>query len=234
MSDSMPCIWMSAGLVAYKLCDREYDCESCPFDAAMRGCSTDVETPPVIPPPPEPEFPSDRRYHHGHLWVRSVGGGRVRVGLDAFAAALLRGPGTFLLPSPGTPARRDLALAWLHEQDELVPLRAPLTGRVVVTHGLARHRPELVFDDPYGEGWLFELKARERAPVRRRSLLDARGIRDRSARQQADLDDEVRSFVHRSSLGPGPTLQDGGARAHDPRAVLGSRRYYRIISAFLI
>lgn len=32
-----PCVWMSAGLVAYKLCDRGFECESCPFDQAMRG-----------------------------------------------------------------------------------------------------------------------------------------------------------------------------------------------------
>ncbi len=32
-----PCVWMSAGLVAWKLCDRGFECESCPFDQAMRG-----------------------------------------------------------------------------------------------------------------------------------------------------------------------------------------------------
>jgi hypothetical protein len=33
----LPCVWMSAGLVSFKLCDREGECESCPFDRAMRG-----------------------------------------------------------------------------------------------------------------------------------------------------------------------------------------------------
>lgn len=33
----LPCIWMSAGLVAYKLCDRGFECDGCPFDQAMRG-----------------------------------------------------------------------------------------------------------------------------------------------------------------------------------------------------
>jgi hypothetical protein len=32
----LPCVWMSAGLVAFKLCDREGECEGCPFDRAMR------------------------------------------------------------------------------------------------------------------------------------------------------------------------------------------------------
>ena len=33
---ALPCVWMSAGLVSFKLCDREGECEGCPFDRAMR------------------------------------------------------------------------------------------------------------------------------------------------------------------------------------------------------
>ena len=33
----LPCVWMSAGLVAFKLCDREGECEGCPFDRVMRS-----------------------------------------------------------------------------------------------------------------------------------------------------------------------------------------------------
>lgn len=234
MPESMPCIWMSAGLVAYKLCDREYACETCPFDAAMRGCSAaDVPAVEAGVDLPEPEFPADRRYHPGHLWVRSVGGGRVRVGLDAFAAELLQGPGTFLLPSPGTPVRRDAALFWIHDEGEVAPLRAPLTGRVAVTHGLARHRPEVVFRDPYGDGWLFEFRVRDTARERNRDLLSAAAIRDLSERQRAELNGEVREFVRSAAAGSGPTLQDGGVFLRDPRSVMGPRRYYRIVSAFL-
>lgn len=32
----LKCIWMEAGFVTYKLCDRDYRCEECPFDAVMR------------------------------------------------------------------------------------------------------------------------------------------------------------------------------------------------------
>lgn len=31
------CVWMQAGVVGYKLCDREFDCDRCPFDAALHG-----------------------------------------------------------------------------------------------------------------------------------------------------------------------------------------------------
>ena len=35
--DELPCIWMEAGIVDYKLCDRKFDCENCPFDAIMKS-----------------------------------------------------------------------------------------------------------------------------------------------------------------------------------------------------
>lgn len=31
------CVWMRAGVVTYKLCDRDFDCEHCPLDAALRN-----------------------------------------------------------------------------------------------------------------------------------------------------------------------------------------------------
>lgn len=31
------CVWMRAGLIRFWLCDRDFDCENCPLDAALRG-----------------------------------------------------------------------------------------------------------------------------------------------------------------------------------------------------
>jgi hypothetical protein len=30
------CVWMASGVVTYKLCEFEYNCEACPFDQALR------------------------------------------------------------------------------------------------------------------------------------------------------------------------------------------------------
>lgn len=35
--EPMKCIWMEAGVVDYKLCDLEFDCENCPFDRSFRN-----------------------------------------------------------------------------------------------------------------------------------------------------------------------------------------------------
>ena len=67
----LPCVWMSAGLVSFKLCDREGECEGCPFDRVMRGLA------PLPPLPPgsggeEPPAPAPRRRHGGDSQRRSL------------------------------------------------------------------------------------------------------------------------------------------------------------------
>ena len=47
--DDRRCVWMCAGLVAWKLCDRDFDCEHCPFDRAMRGGDASPSPGPATP-----------------------------------------------------------------------------------------------------------------------------------------------------------------------------------------
>lgn len=34
------CIWMDAGVLTFKLCDRDFDCAHCPLNAALKGSTT--------------------------------------------------------------------------------------------------------------------------------------------------------------------------------------------------
>ena len=86
------CVWMSAGLLTYKLCDRDFDCDHCPLDAALRGRHRDSDgvVPLSGPSLSDMLFPADLLYSAGHCWVgRMSNGGKLRCGLDAFAAALI-------------------------------------------------------------------------------------------------------------------------------------------------
>jgi hypothetical protein len=38
------CLWMLSGVLNYRLCDRDFDCEHCPLDRALRGIETAVES----------------------------------------------------------------------------------------------------------------------------------------------------------------------------------------------
>lgn len=42
--EMLKCIWMTSGVIDYKLCDNNFDCENCPFDKVIRNLSYEKET----------------------------------------------------------------------------------------------------------------------------------------------------------------------------------------------
>src|SRR5512138_1096596 len=90
----IPCVWMQAGVVDYKLCDRDYDCDHCPFDEALHTRSNqqtfsrtrdNAESISVQGCKVEPNL----FYHPEHTWARIEEGGMVRAGLDDFGQRIL-------------------------------------------------------------------------------------------------------------------------------------------------
>lgn len=47
---SKRCIWMTAGVVSYKLCPLQFECDNCEFDAAMRQKDRPTDPPQSCPP----------------------------------------------------------------------------------------------------------------------------------------------------------------------------------------
>ena len=81
-------------------------------------------------------FPSDRRYHANHGWVRELSGGRMRCGVDAFAVRLLGPASSVVLPSVGGQVRRDEVACWLRtgggrrlRSDSVIAIRGSLPHR---------------------------------------------------------------------------------------------------------
>jgi len=229
---SLPCVWMQAGVLRYRLCDRGYDCEHCPLDTALRGI--EPATPPV---PREAEAPpawvirDDRRYDLAGGWVAEAEGGRLRWGIDGFAARLLDRLTSIVLPVPGASLERGRIGCWLADDGELLPLRCPLSGKVVQTNRAAQRDPALVTAFPYDDGWLVELQS----PLSLGELPDLRPAatrREEAARQLAKLRRAAgRRLVEEPDVGP--TAADGGERLTDLRRMLGARRYHRILMTIL-
>lgn len=182
---SEPCVWMEAGLLAYRLCDRGFDCVHCPLDAALRG---DPRAPAWQPDTGRARaasigsFPDDRRYAEGHTWARAQNHSGVRFGLDGFAAGIVGTPVAIRRSS----ARRGDGVCTVVTDAGEVRVRAPVSGRVAAWNPALREHAELAIEDPYGEGWIGLIEhvdpaelARlgDGAEARRRAALDARRFR---------------------------------------------------------
>ena len=225
---------MSAGLVSFKLCDREGDCESCPFDRAMRGLAP---LPPAAPETgaantaPGPwRFPADRGYHVGHGWAQGVEEGRLRLGVDAVVARLWDHPSRVILPPLGSRLVAGETAAWLADGAELLPLPAPAAGTVVAKNPRLAIEPSLVTRSPYDAGWLFELESGEPTD----HLLDLEEARDNAESALATFQAEATRALRTGQDQVGPTLQDGGEPLTDVRAMLGPSRYAELVRRALL
>lgn len=227
---NLPCVWMLSGLLAYRLCDREYDCEHCELDAALAGKRLPVADPQVTESG-RLEFPPKRDYHPAHAWVSNLEDGHVRFGLDAFVAQLLDRVTGVVLPATGTQMKQGHPACWLVDDGEPLPILAPVSGVVAGCNADVKEDPGLVTRSPYREGWLLELSC-DAAPGGERGLLSAEEMRARSVHQQEELQAlgaEARPVDARL----GVTLADGGTPSTDLRHALGTHKYHAAIRTIL-
>ena len=232
-SGALPCVWMTAGLISYKLCTREYDCENCPLDAALQGGDEEVTGAKQDGPTETQgwEFRPDRSYHPLHSWAMVVEGNRVRWGLDVFAARMLNHVSSVVLPALHTRLQRGQRGCWLMDESEMVPVCAPVSGTVLSINPSVQMDPALINASPYDQGWLVEVQCpgdlEELA-----GLLPAADLREKTAKQLRQLHRSAsRELAKGASLGP--TLADGGEQLADLRRILGASRYHRLILPFL-
>lgn len=118
----------------------------------------------------ELEYPEDLRYTAEHEWVRSGEDGIVRVGITSFAQDALGDVVYVSLPSVGDELTAGDTCGEIESTKSVSDLYCPLDGEVVSVNDALDDTPELVNSDPYGDGWLFELKVADAAAVE--ELLD--------------------------------------------------------------
>ena len=102
------------------------------------------------------EVPADRRYLQTHEWVH-IEDGVARVGLTDFAQDELGDVVFVELPEIGDRLLREAQFGVIESIKAVSDLYAPISGDVTARNDALETAPELVNDDPYGEGWLLEL-----------------------------------------------------------------------------
>lgn len=104
-------------------------------------------------------YPDDLKYTAEHEWVRSPGEaeGSVRIGITHFAQDALGDIVYVSLPEVGDTVAAGGTCGELESTKSVSDVYAPVSGEVVGRNEALDATPELVNNDPYGEGWLFEV-----------------------------------------------------------------------------
>jgi glycine cleavage system H protein len=103
------------------------------------------------------DYPADLRYTSDHEWVR-IDGGTVRVGITAFAQDALGDIVYVTLPDEGADVQAGSVCGEVESTKSVSDVYAPVNGVVLARNEALDGSPELVNSDPYGEGWMFEVR----------------------------------------------------------------------------
>lgn len=118
-------------------------------------------------------IPSELRYAASHEWVRPEGDGTYTVGISEHAQELLGDMVFVELPDVGDTVAAGDDVAVAESVKAASDVYAPIGGEVVAINEELEDSPELVNSDPYGDGWLFRIKADDDSEFN--ELLDAEG-----------------------------------------------------------
>lgn len=111
------------------------------------------------------EYPEDLRYTSDHEWVRSGEDGVVRIGITSYAQDALGDVVYVSLPTVGDQLSAGDTCGEIESTKSVSDLYCPLEGEVTAVNDALDTTPELVNSDPYGEGWMFELKITDGAAL---------------------------------------------------------------------
>lgn len=122
------------------------------------------------------QVPEGLRYTSEHEWVQDSGDGVVRVGITDFAQDALGDIVFVELPAPGTAVQPGQACGEVESTKSVSELFAPVAGTVSARNDALEAAPETVNGDPYGQGWMFEVRLED--PASLGDLLDEQAYRD--------------------------------------------------------
>ena len=121
-------------------------------------------------------LPTDYLYSAEHEWVNSTDvkpGDVVRVGITRYAADQLGEIVYVELPEVGTEAEAGELCGEVESTKSVSDIYAPVSGEVVAVNEDLEDSAAVINDDPYGEGWIYEVRVTEAGPLMDAEAYDA-------------------------------------------------------------
>lgn len=214
------CIWVSAGVLSYHLCDRDFDCDRCPLHQAL---SPESRRPAVA----DSDWPRNRLYTDRHMWVEQLAGDEVRVGLTSMAAQVLNPVAAWTSVEVNAAVPKDVPLITASTTGGDVGLSLPFDATAVHPNPRIRIDPLWPIADPWESGYLAILHAPQWDRVEEVCQpLDALG--GLYSRQRKQIGEMLGASAHPRQ--EEVKTADGGLPIAGLASVLGARRYRLLLS----
>lgn len=121
-------------------------------------------------------IPAELRYASSHEWIRLEDDGTAYVGISDHAQEAMGDLVYVELPEVGVTFAAGDESGVVESVKAASDIYSPVTGEVVSVNTALEDEPELVNRDPYGDGWLYQLKIADQAELE--NLLSANDYGD--------------------------------------------------------
>ncbi len=252
--EETPCIWMQAGLVEYKLCDHQMDCDHCSFHTMMSGheFSTSARAKRLqkiaITKKDNMEDAYDKKdiwqayrqiyfdpqayYGKGFWYVKPIDDLTVEMGLDDLAILFLPTVKEIVLPRENSRLTAGQTCLWIATRSGTIPLTIPLSGKVI---GVNEKILES-FNHPFRvrDGlWLFKYQPDD-WQKKGTTLLSGERAVNYLLHKWHTIVNEINKSLNDHQRQLGKTSLDGGEPLGSIEQMLGEEKYFAIISNFLL
>ncbi len=199
----------------------------------------------------QPNIDGSLFYHPGHTWVKVEEADEVRVGLDGFVGRIIGNVEMIVLPLRGRRCLQGESLCSLIQEKGILNLVFPLSGLILSVNERLKDEPELITEDPLGEGFLLTLKPSNLQGDQKR-LFSGESAADWYQKELdrfkgAVIPDLIHSATHPrsgSTLSPverltpgrngvGMTMQDGQIRLEEIKRFVDAEQYIWLVNRFL-
>jgi glycine cleavage system H protein len=104
------------------------------------------------------KVPGDLRYTKSHEWVRTLEDGSLEIGITDYAQQALGDLVFVEVPEAGRSVAAGDPLAVVESVKAASDVYSPLAGEVLAGNEALGRQPELVNQEPYGEGWIARIR----------------------------------------------------------------------------
>lgn len=115
-------------------------------------------------------FPADLRYTSEHEWIKMIDDSTALVGITDFAQGELGDIVYVEIETQGEDVEENGIFGTIEAVKTVSDLFSPVAGKVIEVNPALENSPELVNNDPYGEGWLIKIEVTNPADLE--NLLD--------------------------------------------------------------
>jgi glycine cleavage system H protein len=240
------CVWMDLGVVSYKICDRDFDCDNCPLNQGLTGSEIGKRISNKTYPVPDTsqfrlpifsrlaKFQTDdnRYFHPNHIWIQVEDPKRLTIGIDGILAVVFGKIDKVVLPEAGTRIKRSESCCKILQKNKEYSILSPVSGVVVQINDELEDFPDKLVIDSMRGGWLLSI-------IPDNLEEDLKYCRQGDAvfpwyLKELEWFDSVlaRSFnKHREMLGK--TMYDGGELSRNLRDLLTPDQYGLLVHSLL-